>query len=74
MLSTDALPPGDYGWYFAGLSPIYRTRSASNCFFTEPKKKSPILMVEMQSFKATQSTHIQDFLDGRRLTDPRKIV
>ncbi|KAK0436121.1 hypothetical protein EV421DRAFT_1981848 [Armillaria borealis] len=57
MLSIDALPPGDYGWYFA-----------------EPKKKSPILMVEMQSFKATQSTHIQDFFAGRRLIDPRKIA
>ncbi|KAK0244908.1 hypothetical protein EDD85DRAFT_932866 [Armillaria nabsnona] len=58
MLSTDALPPGD---------------GCIEVFFTEPKKKSHILMAETQLFKAKQSIHIEDFLDGRRLTDPRKI-
>ncbi len=74
MISTDHLPPGDYGWYFASPSPIYSTKLASESFFTEPKKKSPILMAEMQSFKVTQSTHIEDFLNERRLTDPQNIV
>ncbi|SJL15569.1 uncharacterized protein ARMOST_19070 [Armillaria ostoyae] len=60
-------------WKEFHLCPV-EVRTCGVLYFAEPKKKSPILMVKMQSFKATQSTHIQDFFAGRRLIDPRKIL